>query len=581
MNVTTCDLCSAQVVIENDGTCPACGGSPLATSSGAARGTLKARIDAWLDQPAWPNKARGASGAVNAPTIAWPNGVFRPKGKSAASVRGMGFFTSLIIGFLAAKGAGFAVYLLTSDLTRDPLGTGLLLGQVLFLAVRAVGGYVGGLARQKDELALAVWLGAIDVGSMAALSAVVRWLGLGPVELQEIVRSTSMTDYLLEAFIAVPGYIVGGGLARIQRRYASTRASRSATASLGRRVIFLFSGGMLCIIGVLLCLGAFIVCYKSTQPGSPPLFSLDMLILTFTWTVGGFLGTGAYAIGKRLWAAGAPPLTATPEFVVLRAFQDDAIAFQGGNFLSERFLPSAAKSLEEILVIAARRYGRAAAIGDPRESLPRPGALRTYFEATDDTHWRDQALAYIDGCKHILVVLGSGEGVRWEYGQLADRNALNRTILVVSPRGAGSWAEFRNTVAEHGVHNLPDALPPNTILVRFDDEGRPRFYKSTKMSADAYFERLHQALSDKKAGRNSPGEVKARPARRAVTFIGVLLMAPLCALQGGALGWLAVMALSRWAGEPGQAVGAVVIGLGAVAGLIFGVVKGATIKRFS
>jgi hypothetical protein len=358
---------------------------------------------------------------------------------------------------------------------------------------------------------------------------------------------------------------------------------------------------LLYVAGGLMCLGAFAVLMMMRGRNGPPLISLDHLVLLLTTCAGVTVGSLAVAGGKRLLAAAAPPIRGAPDIVILRAFQDDDIRFpdERGHTLKQ-FFPYGDRSLEEILVRIAGRYGRAAAIGNPKEELPKPGATRTYFEADDNVRWRDQATAYIDASQALLIVLGTGEGLRWEYSQVAARGALARTILIVPP-GAGDdhWQTFHEAVAAQGVRALPDALPADAALVRFDAEGRARVYKATGRDSDVYASRLNQALADLVAGRNAAGEVAGPPPRRpgrarrdpnghdAVgevngappnrlrAALGILLGAPIGAVSGASLGFLGLMLLT-W-GESsafGPTGWAVALVFGGTIGFVIGAQKG-------
>jgi hypothetical protein len=550
--LTTCLHCQGTVIRGIDGTCPECG--KLASTAESAPD----------EPPATLQQTAASTGSMT--------------GSSSASVIG-----ALVAGLVSAKLSGSAVYLLAAAVTLDPRGSGLVVGQVLFYFVRAVGGYVAGRVLRRYELGLAVGLAVVDIGSMMGLMFMIRAFGFGTDELRNAAATAKPVEYAYELVAAIPGYAMGGLLALVQRRYLGARtAGPRAVSPLSRQMFRLF-GGALYLAGTLMCVGAFGVLMFASGAKGPPLFSLTFLILMITTAIAGLLGSMAVAAGKSFMAAAAPPLVGVPEVVILRSFRDDTIAFDPKNMLSRQFLPNIDHSLEEILVRAARSVGRSGAIGDPTEELPKPGAARTYFEADDNVRWREQATAYIDGCKVLIVLLGSSKGLSWEYGQIAVRRALPRTILVVPPHGGGDgWPIFREAITAEGVTNLPEQLPSDALLVRFDGGGQPRVYRCGSRDPDSYAPKLQQALGDMAAGRDTSGDVTQPSPIRLVTVVGIILMGGLWAVYGGIVGFLALALMTG--GKPdafGNLVTALIPCLGGAVGLALGVRQGSKIKRFS
>jgi hypothetical protein len=520
---------------------------------------------------------RGDSVGIGSPPDPEPGAATSPAATEAA---GVGFVWSLLAGLLAAKLAGLVLYMLSAALTFDPKGSGLVVAQVLYLVVRGVGGYVAVHLRRRSEVALTVGLALLDVGSMLGLLVGVGMLGLLPDALRE--EGVDLVGYAYELVAAVPGYGIGALLAFVQRRYLRRRTTETHTSGLFQRFVFALFGVVFQAAGAILCIIAFGVFLWANRSGGEPLNSPRLWISVFGASAAAGVGSLLLGLGKSLAAASAPPLKGSPDVVLLREFRQDDITFAANQNLPLKLLPIVDRRLEEVLVRVARRYGRVAAIGDPHELLPKTGAARVHFEADDKKLWKEQAAAYIDGSKVILVLLGSGEGLRWEYGRIASGKALARTILVVPPGGSAGWPVFRETVAAAGVTGLPDALPPNALLVRFDDDGRPRVYTASGSDADVYALRLKQALAELRAGNNAPGEVAEKRTWSLVTCAGVVLMSGLCAVYGGLAGCLGLMLITR--GRP-DALGSmgwtVAIMLGVAGGLVFGVRKGSKIKRFA
>ena len=211
MDQTSCSHCSAVIIPSTEGACPECGKPAV-------------KVEAAPDQPR--KAAPEAVSSTDSEATSWGS-----------------VLLALVAGLVAAKLTGFVIYLLTSAVSLDPMGAGLIAGQVLFYFVRAVGGYVSGRVLGRRELVLSAGLAALDIGSMMGLWLVVRFLGIGTEEMRQAIAAIKPIEYGYELAVALPGYLIGGGLALIQRRYLRTRTAGPRAVGLGCACSFSFPEG--------------------------------------------------------------------------------------------------------------------------------------------------------------------------------------------------------------------------------------------------------------------------------------------------------------------------------------------------
>lgn len=421
------------------------------------------------------------------------------KGTASQPRRPAWIVLALLAGCFSANLAGFLVHFLVVLVSGDPHGAVLpttLLGGFSL----ALGGYIAGRLRGQSELTLAISLALVDAEVKIVGLVMLQSSSLLPEALHGIASDISPAVYIVDLIVTVPAYALGGLLAWAQRRYIERRTvphTVGRSVRIGLRVV----GVSMWLAGWPMFLGGLLVIYvnMSSNPHAT-------VVGNFVFSAISGIGAMCVAVSRKWNAASAPPLIGLPVIALFRAFEDDVREFDS-NLPFTLGMDPRNRSLENALLRAADTYGCVGAIGDPRESLATPGAARCYFEADDNVHWRERALAYIDGCWAILMVLGSGAGVRWEYSQVAARRALTRVVLVVPPgKRDKNWQTFREDILSQGITGLPDALPADVALVRFDEEGRCRFYTASKLNAATYTSQLKRALAEMIAGQFAPGE---------------------------------------------------------------------------
>ena len=103
--------------------------------------------------------------------------------------------------------------------------------------------------------------------------------------------------------------------------------------------------------------------------------------------------------------------------------------------------------IEEELFDVADGYRPLIAIGRPGGSKATPGGLayRTYL---DDAQWQDYALDKIRRAEHIVMILKTTEGVRWEFERVMDEGAATRTLFLFEPvmKDSPDWTPIERMV---------------------------------------------------------------------------------------------------------------------------------------
>ena len=74
--------------------------------------------------------------------------------------------------------------------------------------------------------------------------------------------------------------------------------------------------------------------------------------------------------------------------------------------------------------------GPVVAIGKPGEALSPLGAAREYVHGPG---WQDRVRGLLGESSWVVAILGGGEGLKWEYEQILQRDLTGRFILVVPP----------------------------------------------------------------------------------------------------------------------------------------------------
>ena len=118
-----------------------------------------------------------------------------------------------------------------------------------------------------------------------------------------------------------------------------------------------------------------------------------------------------------------------PPVLFVRSFVDDLLELAPKvEYFSRLFRKRL--TLEEFVVGRLMTLGPVVAIGKPGEALSPLGAAREYVHGPG---WQDRVRGLLGESSWVVAILGGGEGLKWEYEQILQRDLTKRFILVVPP----------------------------------------------------------------------------------------------------------------------------------------------------
>ncbi|MFC4337005.1 hypothetical protein [Salininema proteolyticum] len=194
----------------------------------------------------------------------------------------------------------------------------------------------------------------------------------------------------------------------------------------------------------------------------------------------GYFGTRFFNVGRdlvldsrRSTAPTLPEGTELPtgEFVLyLRTFRTDRtldnipVTEPRPEMGPDRhFIPTLTQ--EESLVEALSPAGPVVAIGNPKENLPRLGAVRMYCSGSD---WQATVADMIGKARLTVISIGAGEGTMWEIAEAMRLLPPQRLLLLVPDRlGDEEYRRISVRVAEHAQNWPPAAAGPVKVADRF------------------------------------------------------------------------------------------------------------------
>ncbi len=149
----------------------------------------------------------------------------------------------------------------------------------------------------------------------------------------------------------------------------------------------------------------------------------------------------------------ASPILSSPQDVhgafclYLRSFEDDNRLAQAQSLpllhTAIRFLFSIGYTEEQQLVKAISSVAPVVALGAPGELVPYAGAQRMYLPGEG---WQEIVRDLMLRARLVVVVLGSGAGIRWELGQALRVLPPERLVLLV-PMRRDEYEQFRRAMA--------------------------------------------------------------------------------------------------------------------------------------
>jgi hypothetical protein len=129
-------------------------------------------------------------------------------------------------------------------------------------------------------------------------------------------------------------------------------------------------------------------------------------------------------------------------------------------------------TFEEVLCRALGELGPVIALGRPGEPLPLLGAARKYVA---DRDWQSEVLDMVRTARLVCLVVGSSEGLSWEFDQLVAQKLEAKVLLAIPPSNASAaWRGFARAVARRGTGPpLPPELPDTPLAMLFADRQTP------------------------------------------------------------------------------------------------------------
>lgn len=176
-----------------------------------------------------------------------------------------------------------------------------------------------------------------------------------------------------------------------------------------------------------------------------------------------------------------------PPVLFVRSFVDDLLELAPKvEYFSRLFRKRL--TLEEFVVGRLMTLGPVVAIGKPGEALSPLGAAREYVHGPG---WQDRVRDLLGESSWVVAILGGGEGLKWEYEQILQRDLTGRFILVVPPATPEVFRERWDTFQQ--------AFPPATradltraaqfggpLCATFPDGQEPLLFCSKYQNETAY-----------------------------------------------------------------------------------------------
>ena len=197
-----------------------------------------------------------------------------------------------------------------------------------------------------------------------------------------------------------------------------------------------------------------------------------------------------------------------PPVLFVRSFVDDLLELKPKfEYFSRLFRKRL--TLEEFVVGRLMTLGPVVAIGKPGEALSPLGAAREYVHGPD---WQDRVRSLLGESSWVVAILGGGEGLKWEYEQILQRDLTGRFILVVPPATPEvfreRWDIFQQAFPPASRADLTRAAEfGGPLCATFPDGQEPLLFCSKYQSETAYdvviamlFDTLPKASIEAKQG---------------------------------------------------------------------------------
>ena len=176
-----------------------------------------------------------------------------------------------------------------------------------------------------------------------------------------------------------------------------------------------------------------------------------------------------------------------PPVLFVRSFVDDLLELAPKvEYFSRLFRKRL--TLEEFLVGRQMTLGPVVAIGKPGEALSPLGAAREYVHGPG---WQDRVRGLLGESSWVVAILGGGEGLKWEYEQILQRDLTGRFILVVPPATPAvfreRWDIFQQAFPPASRADLTRAAQfGGPLCATFPDGQEPLLFCSKYQNETAY-----------------------------------------------------------------------------------------------
>jgi hypothetical protein len=196
----------------------------------------------------------------------------------------------------------------------------------------------------------------------------------------------------------------------------------------------------------------------------------------------------------------------------LRPFHDDQVALKrSSSAYAWLAIDQKTRQLDHILVEEFSWAGPVIAIGRRGQKELPFGAARTFLS---DQDWQKEALEMANAARHVVIIIDTTPGVRWELDQLTRPELRAKTLFLYHP-------DFLSTDSNHSVTarlsallgEQKSALDKPIIGFWFESDGRARFLHSTQFSVDSYTLILRDFFRTSAALAKQLARVERRAAR--------------------------------------------------------------------
>jgi hypothetical protein len=126
----------------------------------------------------------------------------------------------------------------------------------------------------------------------------------------------------------------------------------------------------------------------------------------------------------------------TPIILYLRPFKTD---IKMAKYIFTQFYWGGVRTMEEQLAEVLQPFGRLLAIGQPGETLPKPGAAKIY--AADD--WKNVVIEKMKASRLVVILAGTGEGLLWELKEAFEVVDPTKILILVPEMRKKSYEAFR------------------------------------------------------------------------------------------------------------------------------------------